>query len=72
MNIRPGKTEEIVTCSICNGKGWTSHDTLECYHRGEYSTEYRACTTCEGSGLIKVVTEVKIERSPYKPYVPGV
>lgn len=57
------RSEEILICEPCKGRGVLMTDVLVDYHKREYDTESRPCYYCKGSGRMRKITVTE-----WKPY----
>ena len=57
------ENNDIIICIECLGTGFEEHEEFD---RGDWQVNLIPCTTCEGSGRLKVALTYK----PYKPYNP--
>jgi len=56
------ETKEIVLCPTCNGSGQTSYEECVDYHKRDYETIYETCKRCDGTGRLKKITVVTLEK----------
>lgn len=60
------RTEEIIICDTCKGKGYILCEKLTNYHKSDYITWKEDCNDCGGSGRLQktIITEIV----PYKGF----
>jgi len=56
------ETREIVLCPSCKGSGQSSYEECVNYHKREYETIYETCKRCDGTGRLKKITIVTLEK----------
>jgi len=56
------KTEEIVLCEACKGKGTVEHSELEDFHHGTYKHWETDCDVCDGGGRLLKVTTIEYKK----------
>ncbi len=52
------KTEKIILCPACQGKGTKTSRELRNWHKKEYDEKVEYCPKCNGSGRLVETTEV--------------
>lgn len=57
----------IVICEKCTGLGQIGEEILEDYHKREYSTEYKVCPNCKGTGRLVKTHKWQISYDPFDP-----
>jgi hypothetical protein len=57
----PVMTYEVILCTECKGKGYTTESVCTDYHRREYDSRHHGCTRCKGSGRLTKKTAVTYE-----------
>lgn len=62
---RPHKVSKIELCDSCKGEGIVYWDELVNYHKSEYDTHSKTCTTCTGSGRVIYTQETSTSREPF-------
>ena len=56
------KTEKIILCEACKGKGTEEHSELDDFHHGTYKYWETTCELCGGHGRLIKVTIIETKR----------
>ena len=60
-------THKVIICAFCKGTGIQSEEVCIDYHKGDYRTDHKMCSMCEGTGRLFKTKKWQTILEPFDP-----